>query len=727
MNAKAVNVRRIRFLHEAEDAVGYEILSTTNYIRIAQDGSMTPGIVSASAFRRQGREREQLRVNENGKDSEYCLVLVMNGAKSYPQTGLSSKTIASRTPARFDLVKGPLKSGSYLESDILATLPIFVQKDGEDGSSAWFTSMVFKRSDTALTVGDTPEGGTYEDPIPEGGGWSDAPSSGTSPLWMSRARFTPEMTGEAGAPLPQWSVPSPCDDSTGIEYIFSRSENPQTPADSHPYVPTAGDEWTKDAADAVWMGVALKNNGVWESWKVVKVKGEKGEPGEPGDKGDDGKDGVVYDIVLSSDVMNIAADGSRTPAVVVGTAWKTSGELRSAVTASDCKGKGLQMQCEVQSETGTRTLTATVQAPHQLGFPSPNAVGATSVVFKLVRTTDSTVFASKALLLQREGQAGDKGIAGPFVPPPRLWSDYPDGYKFMSGDKGEEHLDVVLYRNTGGGYLAATCLVSHTKSAEHDPSKDNTALKTLEQNPYWQAQDGDYELLATKILLAANAYIRLLSSQAIKVFKSDGKTVNVCLGGGDWPFWTGADNPEDAPTKVSADGTLYSRKSVIEGDVVVAGRVKPLVTRITKLNYLNYRVNHNGGIEGSTYYVLDFRKLTGRVVIDKSMNSLTGDDRLLRILVACRYPSETPESVEEWLEEYIGSRLVIKNESNISFGVTGLVSQTIGGSGNSYSIPEGYEIHLLCWIHYDETKKDKSIGWLVEYFGKSAGGDREFN
>ena len=70
---------------------------------------------------------------------------------------------------------------------------------------------------------------------------------------------------------------------------------------------------------------------------------------------------------------------------------------------------------------------------------------------------------------------------------------------------------------------------------------------------------------------------------------------------------------------------------------------------------------------------------------------------------------------------------MVKNESNISFGVTGLVSQTIGGSGNSYSIPEGYEIHLLCWIHYDETKKDKSIGWLVEYFGRSAGGDREFN
>ncbi|MDE6278304.1 MAG: hypothetical protein K2M06_09405, partial [Muribaculaceae bacterium] len=125
----------------------------------------------------------------------------------------------------------------------------------------------------------TPSGGTYTDAVPTASaGWTDAPEQGTAPLWMSRARFSPEMTGAASAPKPVWSTPSPVQDSTGIEYLYSQSEtDPGAPADTHPFPDVPEAKWNKNPVGAVWMAMAVKNNGAWELWSYTRIKGESGK------------------------------------------------------------------------------------------------------------------------------------------------------------------------------------------------------------------------------------------------------------------------------------------------------------------------------------------------------------------------------------------------------------------------------------------------------------------
>lgn len=110
---------------------------------------------------------------------------------------------------------------------------------------------------------------------------------------------------------------------------------------------------------------------------------------------------------------------------------------------------------------------------------------------------------------------GDQGPRGPFIPTPRLWSDYPVMYPFQSGADGEERLDVVL-EEAGNKVFAYSCRKAHQKRLT-PPSQDTA---------YWQPTDaGTYQLLATKVLLADNAFIRLLSSNGIAIYDAAGRRV----------------------------------------------------------------------------------------------------------------------------------------------------------------------------------------------------------
>lgn len=166
--------------------------------------------------------------------------------------------------------------------------------------------------------------------------------------------------------------------------------------------------------------------------------------------------------------------------------------------------------------------------------------------------------------IAKDGDPGDPGPAGPrdpYIPTPRLWTDYPADYVFQSGADGEERIDMVLVES-GNRLYAYRCRQSHKKRA----SLPNA---TGELGVYWSQPDLDtFEFVATKVLLADEAFIRLLSSNGIRIYDASGNIIGAMSGKGSGTgtqiilfiggmmteYGTFIQNPQFA---VSAEGVAY--------------------------------------------------------------------------------------------------------------------------------------------------------------------------
>lgn len=118
-----------------------------------------------------------------------------------------------------------------------------------------------------------------------------------------------------------------------------------------------------------------------------------------------------------------------------------------------------------------------------------------------------------------DGQPGAKGDRGPALRP-QAWNDCAVGYVFQSGASGEEYKDVVLY---GGNYYS--CIKSHTKTASNNPGSATDTNSGL-----WKSAD-NFEMVATKILLAQYALVKNLGVEAIEMKDANNNTVFWAKGG----------------------------------------------------------------------------------------------------------------------------------------------------------------------------------------------------
>lgn len=123
--------------------------------------------------------------------------------------------------------------------------------------------------------------------------------------------------------------------------------------------------------------------------------------------------------------------------------------------------------------------------------------------------------------IAKDGKPGASGL------PPRLWTDYPDGYSFQDGTAGVgNHIDVVLEPNSNkdGEYIAYYCKVSHIKAEARRPG-DGVS------NTWWGMMDGSFSLLATRLFLAERAFVRNLIAEYIVMRDGNGNEVFVAKDG----------------------------------------------------------------------------------------------------------------------------------------------------------------------------------------------------
>lgn len=176
-------------------------------------------------------------------------------------------------------------------------------------------------------------------------------------------------------------------------------------------------------------------------------------------------------------------------------------------------------------------------------------------------------------------------------------------------------------------------------------------------------------------------------------------------------FWAGAsfENRTTAPFRVMQNGKVIMTNAEIVGDVVFSGFVRPLETIVTKDNYLNY-VKYDSDFG---FYELDFRKMTGKIILDKSLDELIKNNTLYPTMVlASQYDKNSKIGNPEL---YVGSKLNIVNKCSNIFGMTGLMLTSIDGVSLSMSLGVGREMWLQCVIR--SYNSERQIGWLVEYNG----------
>ena len=171
-----------------------------------------------------------------------------------------------------------------------------------------------------------------------------------------------------------------------------------------------------------------------------------------------------------------------------------------------------------------------------------------------------------------KGDRGEQGLQGCIARDSEwaLNTNYRNDEALTSGTR---YLDIVLVRNNSAetGWDAYKCKVTHTSSATTAPP--NTT--------YWEAFGMNVGAIFTSLILAKNAKINFLQGNQLLIQKNSGVVTAGLSGseeGGKVRFWAGAEEPDNAPYRVSEDGTLIATKAEITGEVNATSGVFENVT-----------------------------------------------------------------------------------------------------------------------------------------------------
>lgn len=220
-----------------------------------------------------------------------------------------------------------------------------------------------------------------------------------------------------------------------------------------------------------------------------------------GETGQPGKDGVSYSIIVSPSSVAVTAAG-----LVVSESGSINAVAYKNVGGVTSEAKDGSMRLHFTKADGTNSNVAATALTAE-GVSTYQAVW-------FEYSVGNKVVATKALVINREGQTGARGDRGPALRGPQAWSDCAVDYKFQSGATGEEYKDVVLYQNN---YYS--CIRSHTKTASNYPGS-----AADQNNKYWQVAP-NMEIIATKILLATYALVKNLGVEAIDMKDANGNVL----------------------------------------------------------------------------------------------------------------------------------------------------------------------------------------------------------
>ena len=274
----------------------------------------------------------------------------------------------------------------------------------------------------------------------------------------------------------------------------------------------------------------------------------KNFPGANGADGTDGADAVTYWLAPDADAIQVSSGGTASPSTINCKAYKqVGGNTPVELTTSETPYIywGYNTKNPSTAYTGEDITVDT----------SKNYI-----CFRLWDSNNNTQYDIETIPILHDGQKGEDGqgrqgaaIRGPvewLSTSARRWCSGNGNAEGVSMEEDYLYIDII-FRIVDSKKVYYVCKKSYTQTA-------NTDWSTV--SSFWTQTDEQYEFVASKVLLADNAYIDFLTGNEIYLRDSGGTVTAGAAGGNGISFWAGNDLPGNAPFQVNYDGSLKSTK-----------------------------------------------------------------------------------------------------------------------------------------------------------------------
>ena len=274
----------------------------------------------------------------------------------------------------------------------------------------------------------------------------------------------------------------------------------------------------------------------------------KNFPGANGADGADGADAVTYWLAPEADAIQVSSGGTASPSTINCKAYKqVGGNTPVELTTSETPYIywGYNTKNPSTAYTGEDITVDTTK---------------NYICFRLWDSNNNTQYDIETIPILHDGQNGKDGqgrqgaaIRGPvewLSTSARRWCSGNGNAEGVSMEEDYLYIDII-FRIVDSKKVYYVCKKSYTQTA-------NTEWSTV--SSFWTQTDEQYEFVASKVLLADNAYIDFLTGNEIYLRDSGGTVTAGAAGGNGISFWAGNDQPGDAPFQVNYDGSLKSTK-----------------------------------------------------------------------------------------------------------------------------------------------------------------------
>lgn len=275
--------------------------------------------------------------------------------------------------------------------------------DGANGADAQsqFVSTVFLRQ---ASTPSTPQGGSYDKPLPDGDLWSDGIPAGTEKLWYSHRRFT----SDGKSPQDEaWTTPAVLADSANFDVVYCNNTTYNAIPQGHP---NTNAEWTEDATEnAIWMATCNKTlGGEWSAWKVSRIAGEKGDKGEQGEQGEQGEDATFVYMTVNKTALKQSASEQTVTAMI----WERVGSgTPKDITSQIAEALSPKYAVYWRLTNSDGTAVGSMQQGTTATVPANSTNSVIFTLYYYESETSRKILQRITVPMSCDGEDGDNGIS----------------------------------------------------------------------------------------------------------------------------------------------------------------------------------------------------------------------------------------------------------------------------------------------------------------------------
>lgn len=265
----------------------------------------------------------------------------------------------------------------------------------------------------------------------------------------------------------------------------------------------------------------------------------------------DGETAITYEIVPTNSYYTLDQNTNKVSGMIEGVLYKITGTSREAVKNATIEYGGSNV---IETNSSITTTDSTGAFSTEDYFDDKpyvhNFIGSSPSILARYKLNGQIVAQCNVSLAKN----GLPGAVGKQSAPLRV-SEWTEGTTYYTGYEENDPWSDVVYTNSNGKPVYYRCIKENNT---HD--KDLNLIEPT-NTQYWTKFDGQFESVATGLLLAENAYVDLLSGNTINIKDSLGNITAGMSGGDGIQLWAGGQK-DTANFRVEKDGDVHIKGAI---------------------------------------------------------------------------------------------------------------------------------------------------------------------